>query len=498
MIARLLSALLCAALLAGCQSLYFQPAAHAPATVPHYQLAEWPDHDYWMGIVFNGQKIGFSHLALAAAERPGEFEIRSDAAFVLRFLGFDKRVNLKAYDRVRADLEMVEFRYDYVIDGNAITLAGERRGEALDVTVTRGSETQRQSIAVSGPVYPQAAVALYPALSGLATGREFHYPVFSGELQRVTEVTQRITAYETSKLFSGQAFHVETSMEGYRVETWISPRGAPLLEIGMNGVLISGLEDEARARSYLASASLNKSEALVDFALVRPETPLAAPRTITAMKIALAGVERPVPSDDVQRCVGEPAQTVCTVRSAAAMPAAAPSPATTDPRYLASTFPVPARDPRIAATARAITGGTSDAPEKVQQLVAWIRENVRTSPADVWTALDVLDKREAECQGHTYLYAAFARSLGIPTRVVNGIVYSEEFKGFLYHTWAESLVAGRWLAVDPTFGMVPADATHVVLVEGETLADLAPLVDWIGRLRVRVIEVERAASAPPS
>jgi transglutaminase-like putative cysteine protease len=282
------------------------------------------------------------------------------------------------------------------------------------------------------------------------------------------------------------------------VETWLSPRGAPLLEIGMNGVLISGLEDEARARNYLAGASLNKTEALVEFALVRSERRLAAPRTITALKIALAGVARPVPSDDTQQCHGEGAETICTVHPLGATHAAAASPRGTDPRYLASTFPVPSRDPRIVATARAIVGSASDTPEKVRRLIAWIKQNVRTSPADVWTGADVLDTGEAECQGHTYLYAAFARSLGIPTRVVNGIVYSEDFDGFLYHTWAESFVGDHWLAVEPTFGMVPADATHVTLVEGETLAELAPLVDWIGRLKVRVIDVEHAAAAPPS
>jgi hypothetical protein len=37
---------------------------------------------------------------------------------------------------------------------------------------------------------------------------------------------------------------------------------------------------------------------------------------------------------------------------------------------------------------------------------------------------------------------------------------------------------------------VPADATHVKLVEGESPAELAPLVDWVGRLKLRVIVVE--------
>ena len=181
---------------------------------------------------------------------------------------------------------------------------------------------------------------------------------------------------------------------------------------------------------------------------------------------------------------------MCQVRTTSTPASGALVAQPTDPRYLASTFPVPANDPRIRATAREIAGNTNAAREQVRRLVAWMMANVRTSPAGVWTALDVLQQGEAECQGHAYLYTALARALGIPTRVVNGIAYSEEYKGFLYHTWTESYADGHWLAVDPTFGTVPADATHVKLVEGETLVELTPLVDWVGRRKVRVIAVE--------
>jgi hypothetical protein len=74
--------------------------------------------------------------------------------------------------------------------------------------------------------------------------------------------------------------------------------------------------------------------------------------------------------------------------------------------------------------------------------------------------------------------------------VVNGLVYSRELDGFLYHTWAESRIDGRWQAVDPTFGQVRADATHIKLVEGETLADLDPMLSVMGRVRARVLAVE--------
>ncbi|HVN72478.1 MAG TPA: transglutaminase-like domain-containing protein [Desulfomonilia bacterium] len=81
---------------------------------------------------------------------------------------------------------------------------------------------------------------------------------------------------------------------------------------------------------------------------------------------------------------------------------------------------------------------------------------------DVFTAIDVLDRGKAECQGHAFLYAALARASGIPTKVVNGIVYSDDFGVFLYHTWVESCIGDSWVTVDPTFSQIRPDATHIV------------------------------------
>jgi transglutaminase-like putative cysteine protease len=66
------------------------------------------------------------------------------------------------------------------------------------------------------------------------------------------------------------------------------------------------------------------------------------------------------------------------------------------------------------------------------------------------------------------------------------MVYSDSHGGFLYHTWAESFVHGQWLAVDPTFGQLSADATHLKLNEGEALADLLNLLDYVGRVRISI------------
>ncbi|HSD59295.1 MAG TPA: hypothetical protein VLC55_00375, partial [Burkholderiales bacterium] len=100
-------------LLGGCAGRYFQDAG-APAEAPRFTLAEWPSPEIWAGVIFNGEKIGFSHLRLRPApDAPARFEIEADAVVALRFLGLEKKMTLRSLDVVRNDLtlERVEYRY---------------------------------------------------------------------------------------------------------------------------------------------------------------------------------------------------------------------------------------------------------------------------------------------------------------------------------------------------------------------------------------------------
>jgi hypothetical protein len=399
-------------------------------------------------------------------------------------------VNLKAHDTVDADLQLVRFSYEYVLDDSQMTVTGRRDESELLATIVTGGKPVEQRLQIEGKLYPSSIIALYPVIHGLATGQEYVYRVYSGELQAVAEVTQRVERYEGSRLFKGNAFKLETRMSGQRVLTWIDDRGRPVFELAASGVMISALEDADKAKRYIALAALNKKETLVDFSIVRPDEPIAKPRAVSAMRIALAGLELPLPSDDLQRCSPERADTVCQISRKPAGGGVPLDATQTAPRYLEPSVTVQSHDPAIRRTADEIVAGTDSAPERIARIIQWMKVNVEKAPLDVFSALDVLEKRKAECQGHAYLYTALARASGIPTRIVNGLAYSEQFNGFLYHSWAESLVDGRWVAVDPTFGQTVADATHIKVVEGETLAELLPLMNVVGKVKIRVLSLD--------
>jgi len=502
---RLAAVLAVVALLPGCATLiesvvdsqlsdYFHDAGTPPAVPVKQDLATLKFSEYWTGIVFNGEKIGFSRLEIKpAAAEPGHYEVHSEASFVLRFLGIEKKVNLKAHDTVGADLTLVRFAYEYVLDDSQMKVTGRLDERELVATIVTGGKPVEQRLPVEGKLYPSSVIALYPVIHGLERGREYTYDVYSGELQAVAQVTQRVESYEGSRLFHGNAFKLETRMSGQRVLTWIDEQGRPVFELASSGVMISALEDEEKAKRYVALGALNKQETLIDFSIVRPAEPIANPRSVSAMKIALAGAGTPLPSDDLQRCDRDGAEIVCQIRRSPATAGGPPDTLPPAPKYLSPSITVQSRDPAIRRTADEIVAGAGSTPDRITRIVRWMDANVEKAPLDVFSALDVLEKRKAECQGHAYLYTALARASGIPTRIVNGLAYSEQFNGFLYHSWAESLVDGRWVAVDPTFGQPAADATHIKVVEGETLAELLPLMEVVGKIKIRVLSVEHRA-----
>ena len=117
-------------LFAGCSGRYFRPSDHPPLPPKMLRLSEWPYKEYWTGIVFNGKRVGFSHFKRIPARGSRDvFEIHSSAYLHVRLLMFDKIIKLKSFDRVAADLSLVDFRYTYDFDGNQLQLEGRQNNQ---------------------------------------------------------------------------------------------------------------------------------------------------------------------------------------------------------------------------------------------------------------------------------------------------------------------------------------------------------------------------------
>ena len=142
-------------------------------------------------------------------------------------------------------------------------------------------------------------------------------------------------------------------------------------------------------------------------------------------------------------------------------------------------------DPALRQQARAIVGDTTDPRLIARRLVRWVHDEVEKAPSvTVPSAREVLQTRRGDCNEHAVLLAGLARAAGIPARVVAGAVYAND--GFYYHAWNE-LWVGAWVSADAVFDQLPADATHVKLIEGGLERQMA-LMGIIGQLAFAVVE----------
>lgn len=478
--------ILLASLTSGCASMYFETLDEAPEPVTPHPSA-WPWQEYWTGIVFNGEKIGFSHQQFVPDQQ--RYRISSEAALRLRFLMIDKQFAFISQDWVDENLRLENFEYEYKLDQSRRFIEGRAANNELLLEVSNEAHTDEMALPFEGELVPMNALYLYPVLHGLEVGKVYEFQVFDGETLAIHPVVQTVEAYQSSELFSGKAFKVETKLMGLSTTAWIDGEGLPQFELSLRGTLISVLEPERFAKEYLIQAALSKSEHLLTFSLIPVKNKPDNPRDLSTMQVRLGGVPESFELLDtsMQRCVRDDGAWVCGIRqdkdSTSAAHAMNPSELE---NYLMPSVTVNSTASEIGELAKQIAGSSSGASDQAMQIIDWMNLNIEKVVVDSFNSLDVLEQRKAECQGHSLLFAALARNLGIPTRVLNGVVYSEDYDAFLYHAWVESYIDDRWQAIDPTFGQRHADATHIALIEGEGMAQLIALLPFIGELEIEL------------
>lgn len=482
--------------LGGCTALYFHSVPIERTSDPVETISNLAFVEHWQGFFLYGKKIGFSHFRIEeAADWPGAFKITSEAVFRFEALGIKKESLLRGVDYVTPDLRLLRVEGEQTLDGKTRRIEGLVVDGGLRLKVEREGKWTRLFVAAKTPVYPSFAQYLYPPLKGIEIGKIYEYSIFSPQDLSIMEIKQRVLDFEKSDLFDGPAFKIETHVSGINPTLWINTKGEMVFE--MVGALITAKEDGPLAKRFIYESSLSKTDMLLDYSLVEVDRAIPNPGLLQMLRVQLKGLDEPalIISDQRQRARitrggGRPGVefTVSIEHPTEEIALALPISGKAYLPYLRPSPRIESADREIIERAKAILGRETNSFLAVTQLVHWVSDYIEDALVDSFSAVDALHSKRGECQAHAHLYAALGRAAGIPTRVVSGLVYVEEM-GFLYHSWAESFV-GYWIAVDPAFNQIPADATHIKLTVGEGFRNLSPLVNVIGRLQATVVAYE--------
>ncbi|MCX7958585.1 MAG: transglutaminase-like domain-containing protein, partial [Deltaproteobacteria bacterium] len=139
----------------------------------------------------------------------------------------------------------------------------------------------------------------------------------------------------------------------------------------------------------------------------------------------------------------------------------------------------------IANLAKKITEGSKNTSDALEKINDYLFKNIRKKNViGIPDAAGTLKNMEGDCNEHTMLFVALARSLGIPARPAGGVAYLNG--RFYFHAWAEAYT-DSWRTYDPTWGQSPADVGHIRLVSGG-MDRILNIAKYINKLKIEVIE----------
>ena len=450
-------------------------------------LATLPVGERWFAIFMSGERVGFARLQVE--ERPDGYRIASDSSARMVVLGFTREASAREEYLVNRDLTLRSFSVEQVIDKSPMKLRGKVETKGVRVTVETADGVKEKLLKVKAGLYPPPVLNLYPMMRGFVPGRKYRLQMLDVESVKVKDVSVEAVALE-KEADGRELLHLRNDL--YSMvdnDIWLDRGGNTVRESVRDGLILTVAEEREDARRSLLDAAVSRRDFALDYSLIRLSRPIERPAELKRLVVTLTGVpEGMMLPDGGGQQLRRESNGSLTVTVTPGLPRAEPGePFPEEVRsHLQGTLRIIPEHQEIRATAEKIVAAAGSPGEKITLLTRWVAETIDESVTDNQSPAETLKNRSGNCQAHARLYASLARSAGVPTRFVSGLVYLPG-KGFLYHSWAESY-AGEWVAVDPTFGQVPADATHIKLAEGDGLDDMAPIAGLVGRIGATIVE----------
>lgn len=156
-------------------------------------------------------------------------------------------------------------------------------------------------------------------------------------------------------------------------------------------------------------------------------------------------------------------------------------------------------DEKIKDLAKRAIGSTEDACEAASQIEAFVDGYISQKDLSVGyaSAAEVAQTRQGDCTEHAVLTAAMCRAVGIPARVVCGVVYADSFLSkqniFGGHMWAEVYLDGKWIWLDATRSQQKGNGPgYIALIYGNgDPTDFFGLVNTLGCFEIQKITLNK-------
>jgi len=433
------------------------------------------------GIYVNNEKIGYS---ISKEERTKTGIRISEKSFMnISAYGMTQEITTYTVSEADKDLNLKSFSFELVSGGHTVRTNGEIENDSIFLTIESAGEKKNVSISIGDKPFIPASLERVVQQLKLTDDSVCHYSIFEPTSEKVVD----IEIYKKGKKeieLDGEKYitdEVIVTMLGLVSKLYVAQDGKLLMELSPMGIMMKREPLEEIENFAKGSTGLKIYETYA----IYPAGKITNPRKSHLLVAQLEGIipDYKFPTDERQKY--ERGKITVNVMEPALDFSIESIDKSKFTLFLESTSFIPCNDVELVNLAKEITGTGEPEWEDVKKIMDWVYKNIKKSPTfSIPYAKDVLKTREGDCNEHAVLFAALARAIGVPTKVVVGIVYVDG--AFYYHAWNE-VYWGQWVACDPVFGQELADATHIKLEEG-TLLDFVKVVKIVGQLQIKIIK----------
>lgn len=467
-------------------------------------------------VLQRGQQIGFASSTVDTTE--GGITQEDYLVADLPIAGKLHRASARSTVHLTRALRVRSFALDVDAGLAPIKASGTVVGDSLLLLTVKGvagqpADTQR--VTLTGPVLLPTLIPIAVALGPRPrAGASYTLPVFDPASMTARDVQISVLAESVFVLQDSSVFDAAAKRwRGARPDTirawklrtpangttggmsgfdgWVDEQGRVVLVNQVLGLTLERRPYEVAFENWKADALARGTRVAADQDIYERTAISANTRlrdNLAELKVRLTGVELDGFEVRGYRQALRGDTLTISRESASAMKASYILPngarATTMSVFMDPEPLLESNSPEIRALAIRLRANDTNPGVVAARINRWVYDSLRKEiTVGVPSALVTLRTRVGDCNEHTQLFVALARAAGLPARVAAGLAYVDG--KFYYHAWPEVWLE-RWVAVDPTFGQFPADASHLRFTVGG-LGRQADLLRLMGALHVDVI-----------
>ena len=469
----------------------------------------------FFAVLQKGQQVGFASTTIDTVGTT--ITVVDYLVADLPVAGKLHRASARTTMRLSRALHVMDFTADIDADLVPVKASGTVFGDTLLVLALRGVAGEKpdtQRVRLSGPILLPTLVPLAVALGERPkVGKSYTLPVFDplsmqshdvriGVQAESVFVLQDSSVYDAaSERWKGalpdtvRAWRLTSSdapnNRGSGFAGWVDEQGRVVLANQVLGFTLERRPYEVAFENWKADAA-KRGDAVSEDRDIYETTAISANKKLKTnlgqLVVRLSGVD--LNGFDVkgyrQRLRGDTLTITREEPSALQATYALPNGAraTVMSVFLDAEPLLEVDNPQIRALAGRLRGTEMNPRVVAERINQWVYDSLeKRITVGVPSALATLRARRGDCNEHSQLYVALARAAGIPARVSAGLAFLDG--KFYYHAWPEIWLE-RWVAVDPTFGQFPADASHLRFAIGG-LNKQVELLRLMGALHIDVV-----------